>query len=663
MGLLSEAPAFLNWYWEVLNTMYRKLFERGNIGNLELKNRIFKAAAQNTPCPDGKVSERLINFYTEEACGGAGLIIVGLARVSKHETPGPAGYIGIENEDCISGFGALAQAIHDNGAKCCLQLTHLGSHAHPPLRCVSRKGIEHDPWIHTHLPDMKEFPHTEYTIPEIRELAGFYGDAAVRAVKAGFDMIEVHAAHRHGLGLFVSPLTNRRNDMYGGAFENRTRVLFEVIDDIKNKIGADFPLIVRLNGSDCHPDGQGIDEAVELARQLESVGVDAINMSDQNATAGTASPLGVFAWAAEAVKKAVSIPVMSCGSINTPEIAEEILSSGKADFVGTARAHFADPYWPRKAKEGRPEDIRPCVRCMECSGPRYKWKGPIVCAVNVTLGKETIMPIIRAQTPKKVAIIGGGLAGMEAARICALRGHQATIYEKRKLGGVLNEASVPDFKADLRRLLAYYETQIKKLEIPVVIKEANVTELKKHAYDTAIIATGAKTVMLNTPGADNENVFYAIDVFEKKPELGERITIVGGGNVSVEMALWLVMQGKTVTILKMRDGDDILIDESGVNKAAYMTMLQQQPGIQILTGHRLLSINNKSVSIERKEDKTRRVIECDNVIITSRLRGDLSFRDLLDQDGSFDVYAVGDCLSPRKIYDAIHEGNICAREI
>ena len=639
--------------------MYEKLFSRGKIGNLELKNRIFKPAAQSTPCYDGQVSERLIRFYEEEAAGGTGLIIVGLARVSKHETPQPSGAIGIDTDEKIAGFGALAQAIHDNGAKCALQLAHFGSHAYPPIRCVSREGLEHDFWLPEHHPGMKVFPHQEYSVEEIQELVEFYGDAAVRAVKAGFDMIEVHAGHRHGLGMFVSPLTNHRKDVYGGSLENRTRIVFEVLENIKEKIGNVVPISVRLNGTDGEPGGEKIEDAVWFAKKLEAFGVDAINVSNQMAVVPMQAPLSVHTWAAAAVKKEIRIPVLSCGSNNTPEIAEEVIASGQADFVGTGRALFADPAWPKKAKTGHTGEIRPCIRCMECVGPKYSWVGPLACTVNPRVGKEQMLPLLPAETKKKIAVIGGGPAGLEAAQIAKKRGHDVTIYEKRKLSGRLNEAAVPPFKADLLALKQYYEHMTKLLEIPVIHMAADREEIVRQKYDAVILACGGKPIEIPVEGADPTHVYQAITVLASRPELGERIVVIGGGAIGIETAILLADQGKQVTVVEMLD--EILGKEYVFTKEIYGHMLEEKQ-VQVLTSARIVSAREEGLEVLMKEE-TARMIPADDIVLAAGLRPDLSLREVLETIPGLEVICAGDCVKPRNLFDAIHEGNTAGRLI
>ena len=298
---------------------------------------------------------------------------------------------------------------------------------------------------------------------EIHGVVEAFGDAALRVMKAGFDLVEIHAAHGYLINQFLSSRSNKRTDSYGGPFENRMRFLVEVVRNVRSKVGPDFPVSVRLNGSDYEREGLVIEESMEVASTLERLGVDAIHVSGATRRSGVHMTTPMYlslahnVWAAEAIKANVRIPVIGSGSITSPHLAEEILEEKKADFVSLGRPLLADPFFPKKALMGAPEEIAPCIRCndgcIERSG--YGLFRNVRCTVNPAMGKEEELRIHAAGRKKKVAVIGGGPAGLQAATIASLRGHEVTLYEKRKLGGRLNEASVPEFKADLRPLLAF----------------------------------------------------------------------------------------------------------------------------------------------------------------------------------------------------------------
>ena len=639
-----------------MDKKFPNLFTPGKIGTLEVKNRIIKAP-QSTGMSnvDGSVSERLIRHYRELARGGAGLIIVEYAYVDKIASKSAHCQLGICDNEHIPGLAWLADTIKDNGAKAGIQIEHCGRQKFlgtQPIKSSSRI-----PWPALLERCGRDAIPEELTIDEILDIVEAFGDAAKRAVDAGFDLIEIHGAHGYLLTNFFSPHTNKRNDCYGGSLENRMRIYIQVVRNIREKIGNDFPLTIRLSGTDYEPDGFPIEDTIQLAKALEREGIDAIHVSggDHHTMIHQVSPMAIpvchNVWAAEAIKKEVKIPVIASGSITLPRYAEDIIASGKADFVALGRPLWADPYWPQKAMEGRPEDIRPCIRCNEGCLERtfFKFKA-VTCAVNPTVGREGELEITPAKKLKKIAVIGGGPAGMEAARVCALRGHNVTIYEKNRLGGVLHEASTPDFKADIRAFRDYLITQINKLNIKVVKEEATPTSIKDGGYDVIVVAVGGVPIKPDVPGIDKPIVISALDILNGKKEAKQKVVVVGGGLVGTEIALFLAEQGKDVSIVEMLD--EIMKDVATTDKLAYSEKIAKA-NIKIFTGQKLQEVKDNGVVIVSKNgDSTE--IEADTVVIAVGFAPQKNIISEFEKNTGIEVYTIGDCVQPGKIFDAIH---------
>lgn len=643
--------------------MKEKILQHGKIGNVELKNRMFKPAAESCYTTDTYLPDRLIDFYAEEARGGVGLVITGQFTVPKNESQGYHDKGCVINDDkYIPAFANLARTIQDNGARACCQIAHWGSHDRSLSKCVSKEAlssIEYEEWMYILFPqffDPNVTPsHEEYTIEEIEDMVNDYGDAALRAKIAGFDMVEVHAGHRHGPGCFISPLTNRRTDKYGGSVHNRARFLYEVIENIQKKCGKAYPIIVRMNGcDDYNPKGQTIEQTIEIAKKLEEMGVAALNISVQTTVQPMQMPAMYTIELAAAVKNEVNIPVMAAGGLNDYKNAEQALRDGKIDFAGFGRPLFADPEMPKKITQKRTDEIRPCIRCCECAGDISY--GTVRCTMNPTLNNPGIA-ITKTDRPQNVAVVGGGPSGMEAAVSCAQRGHTVTLFEKNKLGGLLNLASVPDFKAELRRIVPYFENMFRILNVTVKMEEA--TAEKLDGFDAVIMATGATKLNLRVPGVDGSQVLSAVDFLAENLPTGKKVTVIGGGSVGVETALLLQSQGKEVTIVEMMD--EIMNGELAQVKMVYLRWIQER-NITVLTSHRLKSIQDKSVVVAAP-DNTEKEIESDNVIVSIGLKSDRTLLDKMLEERDIPVYAAGDCIRPRKIYHAIHEGYAAALSV
>jgi 2,4-dienoyl-CoA reductase-like NADH-dependent reductase (Old Yellow Enzyme family)/thioredoxin reductase len=639
---------------------YKKLFNPGYIGKIKLKNRLIRAAMWTTyGALDGSVTDRIIRHYRELASGGAGLIIVEYSHVDKKSSKSLYGQLSIAGDEYISGLGWLAMTIKQSGAQTGLQISHAG--AQTVFTSSPKKVPSRAPW-QAILGGGQPLPE-ELNLEEIEGIIEAFGDAALRARKAGFDLVEVHASHGYLLTEFLSPATNKRTDRYGGSFENRMRILIEIIQNIRKKVGTDYPLSVRLDGSEYLEGGITIQESVETAKVLEKSGVNAIHVSGgthrnmDKTVVPMYWPRGYHVWAAEEIKKKIKIPVIASGSVTTPELAEKILEEERADFISLARPLVADPFFPKKAEEGRSEDIAPCIRCNV--GCLERPEGSLTCTVNIAVGREDEFKITREVKRKKVAIIGGGPGGMEAARVAAMMGHEVILFEKRRMGGMLIEASVPKFKSDLQFLIDYLSTQIKKLKVEVITEEANVETIKNRGVEVVIISAGATQIVPDVPGVEKSIAICALDVLNGA-DVGKEVLVVGGGLVGSEIALFLAEKNKNVTIVEMLD--QILPGAHvATSRQAFFERLKKHR-VRIVTNTKLDEITGDGI-ITKNQDGTKTKLLGDTVVLALGLKADSKLYDELSSLTDIDVYTVGDYAEPRKIYHAIHEGHLAARNL
>ena len=582
------------------------------------------------------------------------MIIVEYAFVDRKYSKSASNQLGICDDEYIVGLGWLADTIKNLGSVPCIQIEHCGRQRFlgPPMKSASP-----NPWPLMYERYGRAAIPEELTIDEIHQLVEDFGRAALRAKTAGFQVVEIHGAHGYLITNFLSPFTNQRRDWYGGSRENRFRFLEQVFTRCKEYVGEDFPIIVRLSGTDYEPGGMTIDDTIYYAQRLEQLGCAAIDVSggDHHQMIHQVTPMqldrGHNVWAAEAIKKVVKIPVFATGSITQPDFAEEILASGKADFISMGRPLLADPYWAKKAQEGHPEDISPCIRCNEGCLDRGNHLGKSInCTMNPTLGFEDALAIRPADKVRKVAVVGGGPAGLKAADTAALRGHEVTLFEKRALGGWLHEASYPDFKADIRDALRYLVTQVNKHGVTVVEKEATAADLA--GFDAVIVATGTTPAGLPVPGADRPNVTLAVDALK---EGGVRptgqVVVVGGGLIGVETAVLFSRQPDTqVTILEMLP--QIMNGCSDCDKIVYGGWIQEN-GVQVFTSSKVVSIGEEGVTFEQRS--RRGTVPADHVFLATGMKPNQALYEELLAQGVM-VYNVGDSQAPGKIYDAVHSG-------
>ncbi len=496
--------------------LYPHLFSPIQLGNLELPNRIVHVPTDiSSSHADGEVSERDIHHHADIARGGTGFIIVGATTPDMKTGRPTVTCLVADGDNYIPGLARLAESMHRYGAKCGVQLQHPGRQCAIPryntLGATDR--VLKLPWSAGHEiiyenADEKGKEIREASISEILELVDLFSEAAWRVKQAGFDAVELHAAHGYLLSEFMSPFLNMRNDRFGGSFENRMRFPLAVVDSIQKKCGKSFPLLVRYSFDEwCEGGRGGLEEGVEIARILERAGCAAVDLSmgmQESPGAGfdpMQYPQGWATYAAEAVKQAVRIPVITSHSLRDPDYCEQILAEGKTDLVGLARQLLADPYWPVKAQFGRVRQIRRCISCLGgCWQESLMAKKEIACSINAACGNPAYAAMTRTATPVRVAVVGGGPAGMEAARIATERGHQVTLFEKAgELGGAMKYVCLVPGKEKMRWYLDWIRDQLLDLHVDLRLNHApTVDELR--GFDVVLNATGAASYVPDVVG-------------------------------------------------------------------------------------------------------------------------------------------------------------------
>jgi 2,4-dienoyl-CoA reductase (NADPH2) len=646
---------------------------------MELKNRIVMPAMHFLSSWEGMVLPHHVDYFAERAKGGAALIIIGGCTID--ETSGAINMLSAKDDKFIAGLSGLAKAVQAHGAKIAAQLYHAGRYSHS-LLMGGKQSVSSSP-IRSRFTG--ETPR-ELSIPEVRQTQKNYAMAAARVQRAGFDAVEVIASAGYLISQFLSPIVNRRKDEYGGGFENRMRFGLEVIQEIRRGVGPDFPIIVRVAGNEFMDGGLANEEARLFSKSLEEAGANMINVTGgwhetrvPQITMGL--PRGGFVYLAQGIKQAVSIPVMACNRISDPILADRILRDGQADLIGFGRGLIADPDLPQKARQGRFDEINYCIACNQgCFDPIFEQK-PQTCLVNARAGAEGKLTLEPSSSKKRVMVIGGGPAGMEAARVAALRGHLVSLYEKSEtLGGQLPLAAAPPGRGEFLTFVRYLEGQMKKLNVTVHPRtEANPRHVEMEKPDAVILATGAEPLVPDIKGVRLPNVVLAWDVLSGKADTGKEVVIIGGGAVGLETALFLARKGtidaetlyflmvnqaekpetiqtllyrglKKITVLEMlkRIGQDI-------GRSTRWTILEDlsRLGVRTLTKAKAKEITDQGVWIDR--DGREEWIPGDTVVLAAGSRPVDSLYDQI-KDRVKEIYVIGDAKSPRKALEAVAEG-------
>ncbi len=644
-------------------TCFPKLFEPGTLGGVRIRNRIvMQPMGGYFPGPSGEISDRSKAYFVERAKGGVGLIIVGLTGVMPRDQSITKNYSTLAESTLLPSHYHLTEAVHLNGARIGVQLCHIGSAmtiedwgGKPPL---SPSGV----------PQLK-VDGTPYCVPlpmsrgEIHELIEYFGTAGKNARRAGYDLVEVHAGHGYLLNAFLSPATNRRTDDFGGSVERRARIVVEILREIHRVAGSDFPVGVRISADEFIPGGITLEDSPVTSKVLEQAGAAYINVSvGTSATSYFTSDAmrleeGWKQYIWTAIKQAIDIPTISGGGLRTAQFCEALLSERKTDFVGLARPMLADAYWPVKAREGRISEICPCISCLRClyapGGGR-----PVVrhCTVNATWGRELeYADTSPAPAKKNVVIIGGGVAGMEAARVASLRGHRVTLYEKgEELGGqVLLSRDIPG-KKKLQIFVDYLASQVKKQGVTVRLgTEATPDLIAAAEPDEVVVATGSSQLVPRIPGIGSSNVILAWDVLQGNPKLaGEEVLVIGGGIVGCETAEFLASNGNKVTIVEMLP--KMALDMEPVNRRSLLDALNELK-VTMLAGNKVAGVDDEGVEIEDATTGERQRIRVSHVVLAAGSVPSRGLADELEAIGAR-VHLAGDCEKVRTILDAVGDG-------
>ena len=651
---------------------YANLFEKTRIGSCELKNRFAMAPMGPLGLGDaeGGFNQRGIDYYTERAKGGTGLIITGVTfvdnEVEEHAMPScpcatynPVHFVRTARE--------MTERIHAYGAKVFLQLsggfgrvtipTNLGEF--PP---VAPSAIPHR-WLNKTCRPL--------TVEEIHSIVKKFGDGAYNAKRAGFDGVQIHAVHEgYLIDQFAIALFNNRTDEYGGSLENRLRFAKEIVEEIKARCGQDFPVALRyspksmmkdwrvgaLPGEEFKEAGRDLDEGVEAAKLLVEYGYDAldVDVGTYDAWWWNHPPMyqekGLYRKYAKLMKETVNVPILMAGRMDNPEMASACIADGTCDIISLGRPLLADPDYVNKLRANRYEFVRPCLSCHEGCMGRIQEYSALNCAVNPQACRERDMAYQPICRPKKVLIVGGGVAGCEAARVLAIRGHEPHLFEAAsQLGGNLIPGGAPDFKEDDHALAAWYGRELERLSVPVTLNhKVTAAEVLAGDYDAVIVATGSTPKVFSL--GDNAKVHTAADVLNGKVTCGDRVTIVGGGLVGCETALWLAKQGKQVTIVEALDK---LLAVNGPLCHANSEMLEAlipYNNIQVVTSAKVQHFENGVLTAQTPEGECK--LEADDVILCVGYKEE----DSLYKELEFSVpelYCLGDARKVANIMYAI----------
>lgn len=672
---------------------YTHLFKPIHIGTMEVKNRIVHVPTDiSSSHADGSVSVRDIQHHAEIAQGGAGLIIVGATTPDSKTGRPTVTCLVADGDNYIPGLARLCEGMHQYGAKCVIQLQHPGRQcAIPRYNIMSTNDmVVKLPWSAGHEivyenAEEKGKEARAMSTNEVLEMVDLFSEAAWRVKQAGFDGVELHAAHGYLISMFMSPYLNRRNDRFGGSFENRMRFPLAIISSIQKKCGNSFPILVRYSVDEWVKGGRGLEESVEVAKVFEQAGAAALDLSQciQESPGAGFDPMyypeGWTIYGSEAIKKVVSIPVINSHSLRNPDYCEKVIGEGKVDMVGLSRQLLADPYWPMKAKMGKDTSIRRCISCLEgCWQESMMAKKEISCSINPACYNDKFNHLKRVDKSHSIAVIGGGPSGLEAARIAALKGHSVTVFEKTgELGGAILGCCLVEGKEKMKWYADWIREAIKSLGVKIRMKTIpTIEELKE--FDLVVDASGASSYRPDVPGAELEHVLNFEEVMvcpkvtceyhphdgRKAKRVGEKVLVWGDHYPAADTAAYLARIGKDVTIVTSASefGKDIEVIHMYVLRKRFeltdAEALDSKPfayPVKIITNSEIVQIRIGDVVIHQYQNGfEKRVIPADSVVCCYVRSNNSMFEEL--SAAGVKVVRVGDAVKPRNLHAAVREG-------
>ncbi len=661
---------------------FEQMFTPIDIGGVTAKNRIVQAPMQTNLAgyTEGEINDRLMKYYTERAKGGVGTIVVGASAVDWDTCKSPVNQKNVSYDRHLPGWAALNDEMQSYNVRTFVQIHHAGRQMAPHFLDANQEP---------NMPDQQPISASDVTekfmgneprpmeTEEVEEMVERFGDAALRVKRAGFDGVMLHGAHGYLIEQFMSPYTNRREDKYGGSFENRLRFAREILRDVRNKVGDDYPVSMRISVEEYVEEGYHLDEGVRICEELEDEGIDWFDI-----TAGIyeTMPTIFYPYAqdeayrihhAEAVREAVDAPVSGVGKIRSPEVAEGVLEEGQADMVAMARGLLADPEWPRKARDGRADEIRKCISCNYCTQRLFEDK-PAACTVNPVMGREIrygddLGPV---DQPRDVAIVGGGPAGMEAAWRSAARGNDVTLFEENdELGGHLLVSSIPPEKDSLLWLLEWEKGKIAGTDgVDVRLGErAGVDDIAAMDPDVVGVATGSSPSLPDIGGTEAGVPADHVLTGDVEVSGDEEVVVLGGGELGCETALYLIENGHDVVLLAMED--DIAMDAEPI----YMTHLHEklkgqknlpiesvEEHVTVHTGVTPQRIDGGTLSFESADGEAS--VGFDTLVSATGYESDDDLAEALASQGVKAV-VIGDARDPGHLADAVKQGYDFARNI